>query len=236
MTFRKCTLAAMAVLMFVAMSGGPLAARAQEPSFTPPEPTVPELFTALGSYVRVAYNNEGFATLGYRIVQNSIGQEWVLLETGITVNEGTKAYRLKREHLTLKTPEGNTIPLATQKEFQQANGLPALNKRLKVQSDSINYFPVEVTRATPLRFFAQLGSGPSNLAFDEAELSSNRVRIGRVFFHLPDGIETGQYWFNIQFADSLVEVPFRIFTKEENKDFTKNWQDYKKEHEAAWKN
>ncbi len=216
MTFRRCTLAAMAGLLLATMSGGPRAAGAQEPSLTIPEPTVPELFTALGSYVRVAYNNEGFATLGYRIVQNSVGQEWMLLETGITVHKGTELYRLKREHLTLKTSEEKTIPLATQKEFQEANGLPALNRRAEVQTDSVNYFPVEVTRAVPINFFAQLGGGRRSIARDEVELSSNRVAMGRVFFHLPDGIKAGQYWFNIQFADSVVQVPFRVFTKEEN--------------------
>lgn len=124
--------------------------------------------------------------------------------------------------------------MATQKEFQEANGLPALNRRAEVQTDSINYFPVEVTRAVPINFFAQLGGGRRSIARDEVELSSNRVAMGRVFFHLPDGIKAGQYWFNIQFADSVVQVPFRVFTKEENKDFTKNWQDYKKQHEANW--
>ena len=234
MTFRKHIFATMAVLLIAAMIGGPVAAGAQEPTMTVPEASVPEHFTALGSYVRVAYNNEGFATLGYRIVQNSVGQEWVLLETGITVNKGTKTYRLKREHLTLKAPEGKTIPLATQKEFLEANGLPALNRRAEVQTDSINYFPVEVIRAVPINFFAQLGGGRRSVARDEVELSSNRVAMGRVFFHLPDGIQTGQYWFSIQFEDSVVEVPFRVFTKEENKEFTKHWQDYKKAHEANW--
>ena len=161
------------------------------------------------------------------------GQDWILLEVGITVNKGTKAYRLERQHLTLKT-ENETVALATQKEFLEANGLPALNQRAKVQSDSINYFPVEVIRAVPLNFFAQLGGGRRSTARDSVELSSNRVAMGRVFFNVPGGIKTGQYWLNIQFEGSKIEVPFRVFTKEENKDFTKNWQDYKKAHEASW--
>ena len=234
MTFRRRMFAATALLLVAAMSGGPMAAGAQDMTDKIPEPTVPELFTALGSYVRVAYNNEGFATLGYRAVQNSVGQDWILLEVGITVNKGTKTYRLKREDLTLKISDGTTIPLATQKQFLEANGLPALNQRAKIQTDSINYFPVEVTRAVPLNFFAQLGGGPRDIARDSVELSSNRVAMGRVFFKVPGGIKTGQYWLNIQFEGSGIEVPFRVFTKEENKEFTKNWQDYKKAHEASW--
>src|SRR5262245_47343202 len=69
-----------------------------------PQPTVPEMFTIEGQYVRVAYNNEGFATLGYRTAQNSIGNEWILLNTGITMMKDVKDYVLKRENLTLKTP------------------------------------------------------------------------------------------------------------------------------------
>jgi len=32
-----------------------------------------------------------------------------------------------------------------------------------------------------------------------------------------------------------VEAPFRIFTDEEEKEFRKLWQDFKKEHEATLK-
>ena len=65
----------------------------------------------------MAYNNEGFVTLGYRIVNESVGQEWAMLEIGTTVRQGVKDYVLKRDALSIETPDGKTIPMATNEEF-----------------------------------------------------------------------------------------------------------------------
>jgi hypothetical protein len=56
-----------------------------------------------------------------------------------------------------------------------------------------------------------------------------------VFFHVPGGIKVGQHWLNVNFGGSRVEVPFRILTKEEAKQFEKSWDDIKKAHEASYK-
>ena len=50
-----------------------------------PKPTVPEVFTLMGKFVRVAYNNQGFVTLGYQMAQRAVGEEWMLLEVGLTM-------------------------------------------------------------------------------------------------------------------------------------------------------
>ena len=49
----------------------------------------------MGQYVRVAYNNEGFVSLGYRVAQQAVGEEWMLLEVGLTVRT-PKNHTLKR--------------------------------------------------------------------------------------------------------------------------------------------
>ena len=40
-----------------------------------PEPGVPEIFTIAGEFVRIAYNNEGYVSLGYRLANGSVGEE-----------------------------------------------------------------------------------------------------------------------------------------------------------------
>jgi hypothetical protein len=223
---------AAAALACAVLLGGVMPA-AQQPVM--PKPTVPEVFTAMGLYVRVAYNNQGFVTLGYHTAQESVGQEWILLDVGLTMRSPAKDFRLKREHLTLKTPDGATIALATQQEYGQAGYLRALNNRAKVQSDSINYFPVEASRPCPLQFFANLGGPGRQLAFDEVELSSERACVGRLYFHVPGGIKVGQHWLIVNFGESEVQVPFRILTEEEAREFSKSWQDLKRAHEATYK-
>ena len=226
---RRAAVAALAWVM--TMEGATLAGAQQQ--VVAPQPTVPQVFTLMGQYVRVAYNNRGFVTLGYRVAQQSVGEEWVLLEVGLTVRSGD-SYTLKREHLSIKTPDGNTIGLATQKEYAEAGYLSALNMRTKVVRDSINYFPAEVSRACAVQFFANLGQGGRQLAFDEVELSQQRACVGRLYFKVPGGIKVGQHWLIVNFGDSEVQVPFRILTKEEQKEFSKTWEDLKKAHDASY--
>ncbi len=227
-------LCAATVLAGTLLLGGGVTSAAQQ-EVVPPKPTVPEIFTLMGQYVRVAYNNEGFVTLGYRIAQQSVGEEWMLLEVGLTMRSPAKDYTLKREHLSIKTPDGTTIALATQKEYAEAGYLPALNNRAKVVRDSINYFPVDASRACSMSFFSDLGQGRRQVAFDQVDLSSNRGCVGRLFFHVPDRIKVGQHWLNVNFGESEVQVPFRILTKEEAKEFSKSWEDLKKAHEETYK-
>ncbi len=205
------------------------------PGVQAPQPTVPEIFTLMGQFVRIAYNNQGFATLGYRIAQESVGQDWALLEIGLTLRGSAKDRTLKREDLHVKTPDGTLVPLATQKEYAEAGYLRALNMQARVVRDSINYFPVEASRPCAIQFFANLGQAGPQIAYDQVELSTSRACLGRVYFKIPGGIKVGQYWLVVNFGDSEVQVPFRILTKEEEKEFKKSWEDIKKAHEESLK-
>jgi hypothetical protein len=227
--------AAAAVLSSAALLAAATPGLAQQqapPKVVAPQPTVPEVFTLMGQYVRVAYNTEGFVTLGYKVAQIAIGEEWMLLEAGFTMREPAKNYKLKRGDISIKTPDGTVIPLATQKDYAQAGYLPALNNRAKVARDPINYFPVAAHRGCAVQFFAQPGRG---IAWDEVELSSDRGCVGRLYFKIPGGIKVGQHWLIVKFGESEVQVPFRILTKEEEKQLEKSWEDLKKAHDAQYK-
>ena len=218
-------------VMVITTLGTPVA-QAQLEGLKKPEPTVPQAFTLQGEFVRMAYNNEGFVTLGYRVANSSVAEEWMLLEMGITLQNKIKEQKLTREDLTLVTPDGTHIPLAAQDEFNKAN-LRALDKRGTMVRDSINYFPVGVTRANTMNFFADPSGKARTLAFDQVSLNYQFATVGRIYFHVPGGIKVGQHWVYVQFADSVVQVPFRIFTKAEEKEFRKMWKTLKKEHEAG---
>ena len=220
----------------LALTLGAGSALAEEtPKVVAPQPTVPEVFTLMGQYVRVAYNNSGFVTLGYRMAQEAVGEEWALLEVGLTTRRPAKDFTLKRENISIKTPDGTVIPLATQKEYAAAGYCTSLNMRAKVQRDSINYFPQDVTRPCSMQFFANLGQGGPQIARDEVELSYDRGCVGRLYFHIPGGIKVGQHWLNVNFDGSEVQVPFRILTKDEAKAFAKSWEDIKEAHEESLK-
>ena len=227
----------MCVIATVLMGVGTPAVTAQEPDVTAPVPTVPGIFTIQGQFTRIAYNSEGWVTLGYRVANDSQGQDWLMLDVGLTLRSPAENQTLTRGNFTVKLPDGSTVPMATQKEYGAAGYLRAMNTRANTIRDSINYFPVEANQPCALGFFSDPTSQARSISYDQFELSFRRACLGRLFFKLPEGEEIvpGQYWLYVDFAGSQVQTPFRIMTKDEEKYFKKNWQDLKKEHEAFLK-
>jgi hypothetical protein len=223
---------ALASLFLTSSLAIPISAQDQAPKVQIPEPGVPQIMTMEGRYVRVAYNNEGYVILGYRLANLSIGEEWMLIEMGTTVRDDVPAYRLKREAISLETPDGITIPLPTVEEYRKAN-TAALRAREKVQRDSINYFPPKANRGCRIGFFADVNDRV--MSWDEVELSSDRACTGRLYFPVPGGIKYGQHWLNVKFEKSLIRVPFRILTPEEDKMLEKNFKDISKQVKDAFR-
>jgi len=197
-----------------------------------PESGVPQIMTMEGKFVRAAYNNEGYVILGYQLANRSIGEEWMLLEVGMTLRDDVPDYTLKPDALSLETPDRKTLPLPTISEQRAAN-VQALEARERVQRDSINYFPPGATHACALTFFPDLTSRA--LPVDEIELTDTRACLGRLYFHIPGGIAYGQHWLNVKFEKSLIRVPFRILTEEEEKLLSKNYKAISKQVEEAFK-
>jgi len=222
------------VIATVLIGIGTPAVTAQEPVPEAPVPTVPGIFTIKGQFVRIAYNSEGWTTLGYRTANDSQGQDWLMVEVGLSLRKPTKNQTLTRDSFTLKMPDGSIVPMATQKEYNGAGYQRALNARANTVRDSINYFPVEANQACSVGFFSDPTKGARSISYDQFELSFRRACLGRLFFKLPAGqkIVPGQYWLYTDFAGSQVQTPFRIMTKEEEKYLRKNWKDLKKQHEA----
>jgi hypothetical protein len=204
----------------------------EKPTVQLPKPGVPEVMTMEGKFVRASYNREGYVIIGYQASNYSIGEEWMLLEVGMTVLDGVPDYRLTRDALSLETPDGKTIPLAPLME-QRGGSVQAIQQRAKVQRDSINYFPTKASRPCALLFFPDLGS--RSVPFDEVDLSDDRACVGRLYFRIPGGIAYGQHWLNVKFQNSLVRVPFRILTRDEQKFLEKNYKDIDKQVKEAFK-
>ena len=244
------------VTVILTVIGTP-AVTAQEPDNTAPVPTVPGISTIQGLYTIIAYNSEGWVTLGYRRANDWQGQKWLMLEVGLTLRRPAEDQTLRRSSFTLELPDGSTVPLPTQEEFLEAkqlgemafmppsadlssrSELPIAILRIKQPRDTIDYFPVEADQPCVFRFF----SGPMTtttlrtLPDDEFKISYRHACGGYLFFKLPEEKVTvpGQYWLSVDFAGSQVQVPFRIMTKEERKYFRKNSEDLKKGYKAFLK-
>src|SRR5688572_14722213 len=116
----------------------------QKPPVKVPDPGVPQITSLEGEFVRIAYNNEGFVTMGYRATNEAVGQERMLLEIGTTVRRGTPTYKLARTAITLETPDGKTHAMPTNADYLTVDLRP-IEMRATTVPDSINYFPPEAT-------------------------------------------------------------------------------------------
>lgn len=208
-----------------------LPAAQEMPQVKIPDAGVPQIGSIEGLFIRAAYNNEGYVILGYKTANLSVGDEWMLLEIGATVRDGVPTQKLTRASLTLDTPDGAKLPLPSVEDYRKAN-LRALNNRANVQRDSINYFPPMASQPCRIGFFSELEQRA--MSWEDVELSNLRACTGRIFFHVPGGIKYGQHFLSVQFRDSLIRVPFRIFTKEEEKMASKNYGDIRKQVKEAF--
>lgn len=206
----------------------------QQPAVQIPNPGVPQIMTIEGNFVRAVYNNEAYAIVGYQVTNRSVGEEWVMLDLGTSLMEKVPDETMKREALSLDIPDGKTIQLASIQDYRANEAkLQALQNRAKVQRDSINYFPPMANQACRIGFFADLSSRA--MPYDQVELSDRRACVGRLYFQIPGGITYGQYFLNIKYEKSQLRVPFRVFTKEEEKTLSKNYKSIKKQIDETFR-
>ena len=183
-----------------------------------------------GTFVRVAETDEGWVVLGYRIANESVKEEWMLLDVGMTVLSGVKGQTITRDQIKLVTPDKQVIDLPSTEEYEKARGsLAAMTEKANMMDDSINYFPPGANQACRIGFFLDPTKPMQGVAYDQVELNSQRACLGRLYFHVPGGIQYGNYNLDVVFDNSVVKVPMKIMTKDEAKEFEKQWKQELKE-------
>lgn len=202
-----------------------------KPKVQIPDAGVPQVGSIEGKFVRAVWNNEAYIIIGYQVANRSIGIEHMMIDLGTTVLDKTPEYMLKREAVSVTTPDNQTIPLMTVEEYRKAD-VRSIEARARVQRDSINYFPPLANQACRIGFFAEPNS-PA-MSWDEVAVSKLRACAGRLFFTIPGGIKHGQYFLNVKFANSTLRAPFRILTEEEEKVVSKNYGDMRKQVKEAF--
>jgi len=230
-TYKNLIMPALVLALMMLPSEGPALAQESQaaPSGGQPHLSIP------GEFVRVVYNDEGYVILGYATANASVGQEWMLLEVGLTTQQKVQA-TVKRDGVAVITPDGTTIPLATQQEYNAAGGkLRSLNARANIQHQSINYFPSWAKDACRVGFFSDTSQQVRMMSYDQVSLDWRRACVGRLYFRLPGKIQYGQYYLQVKLPHSTIRVPFRIMTKEEMKKAKAKFKEAQKEAKAKAK-
>ena len=157
----------------------------------------------------------------------------MLLEVGIALRDGVPDYDPEARGDVARDSRRQDDPAGVEQEYRAAN-LKALEQRVRRSS---------ATRSTTSRRTRTRRAGSASSPIwtsarcrgTRSSCQHQRACLGRFFFQVPGGITYGQYWLNVKFANSLVRVPFRVLTKEENKLLDKHFDDIKKQVDAAFK-
>ncbi|MCU0232750.1 MAG: hypothetical protein MUE90_01780 [Thermoanaerobaculales bacterium] len=188
-----------------------------------------------GDYVRKVESDRAIAVLGYRTANESLGDEWMLVEIAMTTQPGLEM-TLKREGFSLKTPDGSVVPLASQKEFNEASGtLRALDRRANVQRESLAYLPPRADIPCRIGFFSDLANPQRGMTWDEFSMNSQSFCAGRLYFHVPGGIQYGRYFVEIDLPDGEMVLPMTIMTKDELKAAKAKVKEYEQQQKQAAK-
>jgi hypothetical protein len=193
----------MATLMVLAIAATGLALASGCTSATPTDTPGVE---RMGEYVLRQFGPQLWTVLGYRFASTQVGEEWMVLDLGLSSPNGQSA-RVTRDAVFLRSPAGDRIPLATQTEFNQAYGsLRPVIAKSNVNSDPLDYFPPSRIEC-PIQFFVSPGGG---VAFDEVTVSDLRGCFGKLFFEVPGGIQPGRWTLGIDLPESEIRIPFEI--------------------------
>jgi len=163
----------------------------------------------LGAYVLKQFGPELWTVVGYRFASSQLGDEWMLLEVGLSSPNGQNA-KVMREEVFLRAPSGSRVPLATQEEFNKAWGaLRPVIAKANVDRDPLDYFPPSRIECA-IQFFVAPGQGVS---FDEVTVNDRRGCYGRLFFQVPGGIQDGRWVLGIDLEESEIRIPFELEAK-----------------------
>jgi len=227
-TIRRTMRAVAVILAFgMLLTGTPAAAEDEA------QPKMKLSFPA--DYVRRVETDQAVAVLGYRTANESVGDEWMLLEIAMTTQPGHEM-TLKRENFSLKTPDGGVVQLATQQEFNaNAAALRPLDRRANVQRESLAYLPAQADRPCRIGFFTDLAAPERGMTWDEFSMSSSSFCAGRLYFQVPGGIQYGRYFVEIDLPEGEIAVPMTIMTKDELKEAKAKVKEYQQQQKAAKK-
>jgi hypothetical protein len=168
------------------------------------QPTEDPGVERLGRYILINKGPEAEVAIGYRHAENNLGSEWLLLEVAIT-SPARQIAEIRRENVSVRTPAGVTVPLATQQEFNEAyrSLLPFL-KQADVARDPMDYWPPRKEKCA-IQFFVAPGAAVS---FDQVTVNDFRACEGRFFFEIPGGVQAGRYVLTIDLPESEIRIPF----------------------------
>lgn len=140
-----------------------------------------------------------------KFAANNLGDEWLILSAAMSGMTGGNT-KVERELVSVRTPDGRTIPLPSYREFNAAYAsLAPAARRAALASD-----PLDFTRASRrdclIDFFPLPGSGRSSRT--ALNVSKNELCVGMLYFPVEHRVQAGPWKLIVEFEETEAVVPF----------------------------
>jgi hypothetical protein len=138
---------------------------------------------------------------------DNLGEGWLILNAAMSGMTGG-ATKVKSDLISLRTPDGRTIPMPTYREFNAAyTELAPAARRAALSSDPLD-FTRGGRRDCLIGFFPLPGSGRSSKT--ALNVTKNELCVGMLYFPVDGGVQPGNWKLIIEFEETEAVVPFTL--------------------------
>ncbi len=220
------------VALASAMAAHVLAQGQQPPKVQIPQSGVPQIMTIEGAYVRAAYNNEGYVILGYRLANTSVGEPWMLLDVGMTLRDNVPNSKLVRASISARHARRHESSAAVERGVPEGEpGRPRAAVANHQRLDQL--LPAAGEPGVPDRVLRRAPAAGDVVGRGRAQPDPRVPGQALLPDRGRDQVRPGT-WLNVKFEKSLIRVPLRILTKDEEKLLNKNFKSIQKQVEEAF--
>ena len=140
---------------------------------------------------------------------NNMAEDWLILNVALSGMTGG-ATKVDRRLISVRTPDGRTIPLPSYKEFNAAyDELASAARRAALASQPLG-FTRGGRRACAINFMPLPGSGVA--ANKAVNVTKNDLCVGMLFFPVRGGVQPGRWKLILDFEETQAVVPFVLET------------------------
>ena len=153
---------------------------------------------------------EMVAAVAYRQGKKSVAEEWLILAVELTSPRGSGPTIVDRNDISVYTPEGRRLSLASQNEFIRYFA------KLRIPTEqTLQFLPllfrVEPNRLPGDRWFFAVSA--EKIGYDEIPMNSSQRFWGPLIFSVPGGVQPGRWRLVFELEESRPDIPFSIEVK-----------------------
>jgi len=142
-----------------------------------------------------------------KFAANNLGEEWLILNTAMSGMTGGTT-KVERDLISVRTPDGRTIPMPSYREFNAAyTEIASAARRAALASDPLD-FTRGGRRDCLIDFFPLPGSGRS--ARTALNVSKNELCVGMLYFPVGNGVQPGNWRLIVEFEETEAVAPFTL--------------------------